>query len=202
MILKLMYDDPITNSSSVLILEYPEIDNSNYLHFLRSKNEKDCIEVLNVLINDWKNNAITIVKDKLLCPINSFMYNNNLSKIYYVLLDIENEIEYNNFIQKIINVHKENIVFQHEFNCNKVEQNVPKKKSKKIPNKFFRAVSRDIFTGDTVYIYKNPKTEEVIESKNPDLLEELNKKKTKQRTKKATGYSVPLENITFSFKKK
>lgn len=204
MILKLNFVNPITNKDDNLILEYPDIDNNNYSKYQKFDNEDDVIYHIYYLIGKITANSQSVINNKLLCPVNSFMYNNYLSDLYYYLLQIKNPIKYNDVIAKIINCHKCNVIFQNEFNCNKVEQSVPKKKSKKIPNKFFRAVSRNIFTGDTIYVYKNPKTEEIIESKDPNLLDELNSKKkvTKTKTKKAKGYSVPLKNITFSFKKK
>ena len=61
-----------------------------------------------------------------------------------------------------------------------------------------------MFTNKKVYIYENARTKEKIESNNPDLLDELNAPKKKERKKsiKIKEVGVPISAMTFSFKKK
>ena len=75
------------------------------------------------------------------------------------------------------------------------------KKQKSKPNKWIKAITNDIFTGEERYIYENLKTGELITSSNPNLLEELNA--SKQRKKKENKPTViSTESIIFNFKKK
>ena len=69
----------------------------------------------------------------------------------------------------------------------------------KIPNKFIKYTSRDLFTQEDTYIYENPKTGEKIFSDNPNLLDELNNKSKKKKDKSNV---VSINNLFFDFKKK
>ena len=83
----------------------------------------------------------------------------------------------------------------------KIQNNKTKTKTKKtIPNKFVKAVTKDLFTGEDIYVYENLKTGEIIKSKNPNLLDELNAPKEKEKKTKVKSISVSLDAMTFSFK--
>ena len=72
---------------------------------------------------------------------------------------------------------------------------------KKLPeNKFIKYTTKDIFTGKETYIYENLRTLEKINVDNPNLLEELNAPK-KKKVKKKKEVGVPINSMTFSFKK-
>ena len=78
------------------------------------------------------------------------------------------------------------------------------KKQKDKPNKWTKAITNDIFTGEERYIYENLKTGEIITSGNPNLLETLNAKKEKKvkEVKVKEQVDTSLKYVTFSFNKK
>ena len=61
-----------------------------------------------------------------------------------------------------------------------------------------------MFTNEEKYIYYNKVTGEEIESTNPNMLDELNAPKKKERKKSINikQVGVPMSAMTFSFKKK
>ena len=107
---------------------------------------------------------------------------------------------YNEYVDKLINRHIENILF--EFN-NPIPKKKPtnSKKQKAKPNKWIKAETNDLFTGQIRYIYENLKTGEIITSGNPNLLEELNTKKQKKE-KIQQPKVISTEGLIFNFKKK
>ena len=60
-----------------------------------------------------------------------------------------------------------------------------------------------MFTNKSKYVYCNYKTDEQVESDNPDLLDKLNSKISKRKqNNKRKQIGVPLNAMTFNFKKK
>ena len=112
----------------------------------------------------------------------------------YYLNHIYNPFIYNKMYNMFLAVHEENIVIKDaSVGIEKVKVKTVSKKSKP-KNQFYRLETKDIF-GNTTYNYINPKTGDSFFSDNPNLLDELNKKKVKTNV-------VSLDNMTFSFKKK
>lgn len=113
------------------------------------------------------------------------IYSVYISNFYYYLLKLDNQLLYNEYFDKIINRHINNIIFEYN------NPYIPKtKKSKKKQNKFIKQITHDLFTGKEVYHFVNIKTNKTIIS-NKDIENELNNKKHK---------SVDLSNMTFKFK--
>lgn len=112
----------------------------------------------------------------------------------YYLNHIRNPFIFNKMYNKFLKLLEENIKIKDievEIESNKVK---PKPKNKpKVKNQYYKVETRDIF-GNVTYNYINPKTGDSFFSDNPNLLEELNKKKVTK--------VVSLDNMTFSFKKK
>lgn len=196
------------------------------IHWIDVNDDKSInveINIPNIEYFDWQrlNNCLTdedivfVLEDyltKLDCTIEYSsgrpmmttypMYQNYKDIYYYYLLKIKNQYLYNLYLDKLCQKEYNNIVFELEYPY-RVKQEKTKTKSKvkkTIPNKFIKAITKDLFTGEEIYVYENLKTGEIIKSKNPNLLDELNapkKKEKKQRTKVA---AVSFEAMTFSFK--
>ena len=204
MILPLSYVNPINNQEEILNIEYPHVD---YMYFKSTKkynNDYDLIVILNDIIKDLD---CTIEYDCGRPKVTTYpIYTMTLSKYYFYLSRITNQFTYNNYIDKVIKRHIDNLIFEYEHPyvspVNKKKSTTKKKKLP--PNKFFKQVTYDLFTGKKVYIYINPRTKEEINSDNPNMLDELNTSKKKEHKKsikiKQTG--VPISAMTFSFKKK
>lgn len=115
------------------------------------------------------------------------------STFTYYLNHIRNPFIYNKMYNRFIEIHKENIMIK-DFNDEVEKTKVKTIKKEKPKNKYYKVETRDIF-GKVSYNYINPKTGDSFFSDNPNLLDELNKKK------KATK-AVSLDCMTFSFTKK
>ena len=204
MIVCLTYVNPINNQEEILNIEYPRIDYMSFKSTKEYNNDSDLIVILDGIIKELD---CTIEYDCGRPKITTFpIYNMTLSKYYFYLSRITNQFIYNKYIDKVIKRHIDNLVFEYEHPyvppISKKKSTTKKKKFP--PNKFFKQVTHDLFTGKEKYIYTNPRTKEEIISDNPNMLDELNVPKKKERKKsikiKQTG--VPISAMTFSFKKK
>lgn len=129
-------------------------------------------------------------------------YKDIINEYFYFLVKLNNPIIYNFYLDALIKRHLDNIEFETNNPYIKPEdKKVVKAKSKKksIPNIYIRQETTDLFTGETKYIYENLKTKDSFTSSDPNLLEELNAKKKKVKSKKTS--TVALTSMTFSFKK-
>ena len=129
-------------------------------------------------------------------------YKDIINEYFYFLIKLDNPILYNFYVDALIKRHLDNIDFETNNPYIKPEdKKVVKAKSKKksIPNIYIRQETTDLFTGETKYIYENLKNKDSFTSSNPNLLEELNTKKKKVKSKKTSA--VALTSMTFSFKK-
>ena len=204
MIICLTYVNPINNQQENLNLDYPKIDYTTFKRIRYYNNDFDLINILDDIIKDLD---CTIEYD---CGrprmINYPIYTMSLSKYCFYLSRITNQFVYNKYVDKVIKRHIDNLIFEYEHPyvppISKKKSTTKKKKFP--PNKFFKQVTHDLFTGKEKYIYINPRTREEIISDNPNMLDELNAPQKKERKKsiktKQTG--VPISAMTFSFKKK
>lgn len=129
-------------------------------------------------------------------------YKDIINEYFYFLIKLDNPILYNFYVDALIKRHLDNIDFETNNPYIKPEdKKIVKSKSKKksIPNIYIRQETTDLFTGETKYIYENLKTKDSFTSSDPNLLEELNAKKKKVKSKKTSA--VALTSMTFSFKK-
>ncbi len=205
MILNLKFVNPIINQLDDLKLVYPEIDYFSFKHIKDYDNgDTDLINILNDLL---KTLDCTIEYSYgRICMTSYILYTTNLSHYYFYLTRISNQILYNQYIDKVIQRHIDNLIFEYEHPYTPPD-NRKKSKSKKTklpPNKFIKRVTHDMFSGKETYLYYNPRTKEELYDDNPDLLDKLNAPKKKERKKsiKVRETGVPISAMTFSFKKK
>lgn len=204
MILPVNYVNPINNQEEILNIEYPRIDYMSFKSTKEYNNDSDLIVILDDIIKDLD---CTIEYDCGRPRMTTFpIYNMTLSKYYFYLSRITNQFIYNKYVDKVIKRHIDNLVFEYEHPyVSPVSKKKSTTKKKKLPpNKFFKQVTHNLFTGKKKYIYINPRTKEEVISDNSNMLDELNASKKKERKKsikiKETG--VPISAMTFSFKKK
>lgn len=180
----------------------PYVDYYYWISSVNCKNDNDIKNTLDDILNNLDCKRIYNCGRPMMTtyPI----YLKLISDYVYYLLKFENQILYNEYHKKLEDFHNCNVEFE---NLNPIETKpirTPRscKDRKKIPpNIFVRKQSTDLFTGEVVYFYENLRTKECIKSTNPDLLDELNKIKKKDKSKdKSIG--VPITSMTFSFKKK
>lgn len=204
MIQKLMYVSPINNQQEELKLEYPSIDYMKFKSIYEYNNDFDLINILDKILK--KLDCTIEYSCGRTCVTTFPIYNMTLSEYYFYLIRINNQFIYNNYIDKLIKRHIDNLIFEYEHPyippTNK--KKVTSKKKKLPPNQFFKQVTHDLFTNKETYIYTNPRTKEEINSDNPNLLDELNapKKRERKSSIKIKRGGVPISAMTFSFKKK
>lgn len=200
MILKLNYVNPITNRIDYLEVQYPIIDYGKFKRLHEYNSDSDLIKILDNILNDLdctkEYNGVRFRTTTY--PIYSMF----LSDYYFYINKITNQFIYNKYIDKLIKRHIDNIVFEYD-NPYIVNTKSNKKKKKSPPNKFVKYTTKDMFTNKSKYVYCNYKTDEQVESDNPDLLDKLNSKISKRKqNNKRKQIGVPLSAMTFNFKKK
>lgn len=194
MTIQLMFHNPISNNEDYLVFEETVLDYCNWRNIKDTKTDNDICEILNLLL-------IYLDCSRMLSgmPINrttNIRYKDELGEYWYYLLKFNNQLLYNEYFDKLINLHTKNIIIENS-RIKEVKPKVTKTKKPKVENKYFRYTTKDMFTNEEVFVYRNPKTGDEITSTNPDLLEELNKPKEKVRKR-----AVDVSFMTFSFKKK
>ena len=194
MTIQLMFHNPISNNEDYLVFEESIIDYCNWRNIKDTKTDNDICEILNLLL-------IYLDCSRMLSgmPINrttNIRYKDELGEYWYYLLKFNNQLLYNKYFDKLIDLHTKNIIVEHS-RIKEDKPKVTKTKKLKVENKYFRYTTKDMFTNEEVFVYRNPKTGDEITSTNPDLLEELNKPKEIVRKR-----AVDVSFMTFSFKKK
>lgn len=190
----LNFEHPITNEKCVLEIYNGERDRIA-LNRLRPFNTQ--VELITLIDETFTElDCSKLVSGMPLIIINSQRYKNALSDIYYYVNRLENILIQNEYITKIIDFHKNNIIIEATRYNNLKKPETKKSKSKTKPNKFVRQVTKDMFTGETLYVYTNLKTGETIKSTDRNKLDELNAKKKVKREK---SVGVPMSAMTFKF---
>ena len=195
MILQLEYINPINSQLSYLNIRYPDVDYCTFKSIKDYNSDNDLIAILNDFLKDLD---CTIEYNGDRFRMTTYpIYDIILSRYYFYLIKINNQFVYNDYVNKLINRHIDNIIFEYE---NPYIKRDTKRKCK--VNKFIKYESYDLFTNEKKYIYHNEVTGEELESTNPNLLEELNKPKRKERKKavKVRQTGVPISAMTFKFK--
>lgn len=192
--------NPFTLTEDVLHIDRPNVDALYWYNSINCKTDKDIVKVLNDIL------------DKLDCtkeyecgrPMMTtfFNYTNTMNDYYYYLLKLVNYITYNTYLDKLIQRHIDNVLFEYEYPYTPRQVGKKRRNSKKrtIKNEFVRHKTFDLFTGEEKYIYNNDKTGEEYVTSNPNLIDELKLKKKSIKRHKQIG--VPIENMTFNFNKK
>ena len=200
MIQTITYNNPITNTEESLVIDIDSlyIDWAKWQRDQYLLNNKDLYDILNDYINDLDCTREYKCGRPMMTTYSQ--YKIIIIEFFKILYKIPGYSIYNEYVDKLINRHVENILF--EFNNpipKKKTTNSKKQKSK--PNKWIKAETNDLFTGKKRYIYENLKTGEIITSGNPNLLEELNTKKQKKE-KIQQPKIISTEGLIFNFKKK
>ena len=199
MIQTITYNNPITNNKESLVVDIDAIyyEHHDFLLDLQILYEGDIYRHLKSILADL--DCTRIYKSGRPMMIEYPQYKINIIKFIKLLNKIPGYSIYNEYIEKLINRHVENIIF--EFN-NPIVKKKPtqSKKQKAKPNKWIKAETNDLFTGEKRYIYENLKTGEIITSGNPNLLDSLNIKKEKKT--KVAQIDVSAKGLIFNFKTK
>lgn len=198
MIVTITYNNPISNNEENLVIDLDLLyfTQSEFFIELQTLYEGNIYNTLNDILKDL--DCTRVYKSGRPMMISYPQYKTNIAKFIKYLYKIPGYSIYNEYVEKLIQRHIDNILF--EFN-NPIVKKKPtnSKKQKAKPNKWIKAETIDMFTNEVRYIYENLKTGEIITSGNPDLLEELNNKK--QKVKKEPT-PISREGVIFNFNKK
>ena len=182
-------------------LEIPNINYFDWKRFNECYTDKDII----IILEDYLAKLNCTIQFPSGRPMMTTypMYQEYKNMYYYYLLKLTNQYIYNSYLDKLCKREYENIIFELITPYIVVTNKKEKKQSsnKRVINKFVKAVTKDLFTNEEIYVYENLKTGEIIKSKNPNLLEELNKPKKKEKKQKVKVASISFDAMTFSFKK-
>ena len=194
-----LYDPFNANVIHNLNFIYPDIDYGYYKNIKEYHNDEDLCGILDNMVFDL--DCTREISCGRILMTHYPMYQTKLNNYYFYLVKLQNQILYNKYLDKVINRHIDNLIFEY---YNPIKQittkaNVKAKKKNIKSNKFIKQITNDLYTGEEIYIYENLKTGEIIESKNPNLLDELNAPKKKERPKKVKTIGVPIGSMTFSF---
>lgn len=194
MILQLTFYNPIINFIDVLTINYPEINAIEWRYCdINDWSENNIISTLDIILNNDLN-CKEVYNNKQIRNTTSMNYKKSQSWYWWYLLKINNQLLYNKYIDKLIEKHIDNLIFEDKFNKKETIDFIKPKRKIKKKNEFKQYISRDIFDNSINYIYINDKTGEQIISKNKELLNKLNKSKKINKTKKQ---ELPLEFMTF-----
>lgn len=200
MIQKLTYNNPITDKEDCIEICYPTIDYAKFKRLHDYNNDDNLIEILNNILKDLDcSREYNGVRFR---TTSHLIYNTFLSDYYFYLNKITNQFIYNQYVDKLIKRHVDNLVFEykHPYIENNNKKKSTNKRKKSPPNKFIKYITKDVFTNKTKYVYCNYKTDEQIVSEDGNMLDKLNSVKKKSTKSKQIG--VPMSAMTFSFKKK
>lgn len=199
MIQTITYNNPITNNEESLVIDVDSLyyDYASFMNDLAILYIGDIYKELDYILSDL--DCSRVFKSGRPMMVQYSQYKINIAKFIKLLNKIPGYSIYNEYIDKLINLHVENIRFEF-YNPIVKKKPTKSKKQKDKPNRWTKAVTNDIFTGDERYIYENLKTGEIITSSNPNLLDELNA--PKKKVKEVTPKVISSEGIIFNFRKK
>lgn len=183
----------------IIKIEYPNIEYNDWKRTKEFNTDNDICSILDKILTNL--NCKRVYEGKRVIMTTYPVYQMFINEYYYYLIKIFNQFIYNQYFDKLIDCHVDNILFEvmNTFVQSPVKPYF-KIKNKLPENKFIKYTTKDIFTGKETYIYENLRTLEKINSNNPNLLEELNTPK-KKKIKKKKEVGVPISSMTFSFKK-
>lgn len=201
MIQIIKFNNPINNIEEELTLNFDllNIDYNKWLIFIKNIETKDIEILLYELLNDL--DCTKEFKCGRPMMTSYSMYNILLIEYFRLLYKIQDYKLYNEFFNKLINRHIDNIIFEYE---NPLTNNKTKSKTKKDKVKkplWLKSVSTDLFTGKIQYIYENTKTKEIIINDDENYLHKLKEIKQikSKKNKVISTLDTSIKGITFKF---
>lgn len=183
-----------------------ELSNYDYIKYQTFRDKIDncgAVKTMEDILVDI--NCTKLYKGRQIMKTTDIMYKEYVERYFRCLNLLKDYKLYNQYFDKLINLDNYNIEFESTFkemSANEIKskkQNKTKTKRNKPKNVYIEAISKDLFTGDTIYIYDNFFTGDTITSNTRLDLNELNKPKRKQKEDKIL---YPLKLGTLIFKKK
>ena len=165
------YYNPIEKACSLLKIVKMPLNRMRLANLQPYKNDNDLRKILTGILKDL--DLSKRIEGIMPFNTNSPKYQSLLSEYIYYLEHLENHLEYNIWIDKLLAFHSSNLIEEKNY----IPPKQPKKKTisgKSAKNAFYRRQTVDLFSNDVVYEYINPKTGTIIKSDNPNLCDKLN----------------------------
>lgn len=179
---------------------YPMYDDIQFGNFSYLLSKQDIETSLKQTLREL--DCTKLYKGKLIYTIHTTQYEQNVNLYIRLLLRLTDYHLYNTYFSALQEQHQINIKFEEEFKLkDNITKEVKKKKQKtiKYSNKYIKHETTNLYTGKIEYIYDNLCTGDSFTSDNPDLLPELNERKTKRNKVK----TLPIiGKVIFDFKRK
>lgn len=189
---EISYYNHIENKDCILIIPKMPVNRIRLGTLYKYKNDEDIYNILIKILKDL--DLSKTCNGMLTCTTDSVRYNSLMSEYIYYLEHSINQLEYNHWIDILIQRHLMNIVIEKNFVITTIQRSKDKKlidKKGNLKNMFYRRQVLNLFTDEPEYEYINPKTGEIIRSNNPNLCnklnEELDKLKDKNKIKRGGG---------------
>lgn len=197
------YYNPITNSEDILSIQKMPVNRVRLNSLQRYKDDEDIYNILNNILKDI--DLSKTVCSMLPCTTDSVRYISSMSEYIYYLEHSINQLEYNHWIDVLIERHIMNLIIEKEYIPPVVQKTKDKKavsKKDNLKNMFYRreCIPFNLFNEEEFkYEYINPKTGEIIKSNDPNLCDklndEINKIKNKNKPKRTGGTGQKRERI-------
>lgn len=190
------YYNSIKDKKEILIIQKMPLNRIRLGNIKTWTTDKDIENIVNQLLKDIT--LSNLVNGMMLCKTDSPRYKSVLSEYIFYIEKFENHLKYNIYLDKLFELHNFNL----DFEKNYIEPTInvkPKSKNNKknnAKNAFYKRQTFDLFTSEPIYEYINPKTNEIIRSTNPNLVEQLNAELAKNKPKRTrTSKSEKQEKI-------
>lgn len=187
---EILYYNPIENKYCILVIPKMPVNRIRLGGLYKYETDEDIYNILIKILKDL--DLSKTCNGMLLYTIDSVRYSSLMSEYIYYLEHSINQLEYNHWIDVLIQRHLMNIVIEKNF----VPPTIKKSKDKNLidrtgnlKNMFYKRKVLSLFDEPPQYEYINPKTGEIITSDNPNLCDKLNEEIDKLKSKNKTKRS-------------
>lgn len=189
---EISYYNPIENKDCILIIPKMPVNRVRLGGLHKYETDEDIYNILIKILKDL--DLSKTCSGMLICTTDSVRYSSLISEYIYYLEHSINQLEYNHWIDVLIQRHLMNIVIEKNFVPPTIKKSKDKNlidKTGNLKNMFYKRQVLSLFDENPQYEYINPKTGEIITSDNPNLCDKLNedldKLKAKNKTKRNGG---------------
>lgn len=185
-------------------IKYPNVTYSYFKSLKEFRNDDDLIEILYSI--EASLDCTMLFNNMQVVKTNTLVYDDALSTYYYYILHLDNQLLYNQYIDKLADIILKNTMFELSLpkyeSVPKVTKTVKKASTRKSTKKVYvKQITKDMFTGKETYLYVGG-DDDIIQSNDPDLIDEnghLKKKPKVKKEKKPKSSGVPLSSMMFDF---
>lgn len=181
---EITFYNPIDNKEEMLSIQKMPLNRIRLGGLRPYKTDDDIYRILISILKDI--DMSKTISSMLPCTLDSVRYNSSLSEYIYYLEHSVNQLNYNYWIDVLIQRHIMNIIIERNFVPPTIQKTKDKKlisKKDNLKNMFYRRQTFNLFSEEPEYEYINPKTGEIVTSTDPNLCDKLNAELEKMKNK-------------------